>query len=331
MKKIRIAVVLPIPEDPTSWYRGLAPLVKMSRDYDDIEVHFPQQLSWSTLYGSDVLFLQRPATPDHFNALSFAKNMGLKVIVDMDDDNLAVPKDNPQYPMYSQMPIKESVLKLARYCDVLTVTTEFMKKKYGIYNKNTVIIPNALDDKIVNERAKQFGEREKKFLWRGTASHNRNILSVGMQILNVANRHPDWRFVFFGMDPIDITDRIKNVEVLGQAHIVDFYKVMGQIHASVLYYPLNLNDHSQARSHISWLEGTYGNMAVLAYGNEEFNRPGILNYKTAEEFENTLEAVTRGEVDIDKCVKESWEHILENYVLSKTNAKRYEVVKSLVS
>ena len=330
MKKIKIALLCPISDDPTSWYRGLGPYARLAKEHGNIELIFPQAQSWACLIGADVLVLQRPATPEHFNMLCIAKNMGIKVICDMDDDNLAVPKDNPTYPTYSQMPIKEAVLNLARHCDVLTVTTQFMKKKYGIYNKNTVIIPNALDDQIVSQRQVSKTAREDKLLWRGTMSHQRNLMSVGLQLVNLSARHPDWKFVFFGLDPFDLTERIRNHEVIPQVPLMNFYQVMSSVHAKLLYYPLNHTDHSQARSHIAWLEGSYANSAVLAYKNEEFIRPGCLNYSSLEEFENVVDAVTRGEVDLDKCVEESWTHIQENYLLSKVNQKRLEVIQSLL-
>lgn len=329
LKKPKVVLISPIADDPTSWYRGVGPYVQLQQN-DHISLEIPKEYTWVNLLGRDVVVFQRPATPEHFGMLVLAKNMGLKVICDMDDDNLAVPKDNPTYPMYSQMPIKEAILNLARHCDVLTVTTEFMKRKYGIYNKNTVIIPNALDDKIVERRQVHQGARENKLLFRGTLSQQRNILTVGEQLVNISRRHPDYRFVFFGLDPYILTEAIPNHEVIPQVQLMDFYNVLSQIHAKVLYYPLHHNDHSQARSHISWLEGTYANSVVLAYKNAEFTRPGCLNYDSLTSFEDTMEGLIRGDIDIDKHVAESWDYIMSNYLLSIVNRKRLEVLQSLM-
>ncbi len=329
MKKTRIALFCPIVDDPTSWYRGLGPYNRLCKD-NNFELVYPQGISWASLVNVDVLIMQRPAMPDHFGLLVLAKNMGIKVIVDFDDDNLSVPKDNPTYPQYCQMPVKEAILNLARHCDVLTVSTKFLKQKYGIYNKRAVIVENAIDDSLLKFRILPQGERENKFLWRGTLSQTRNIQTVHASILKIAQKHPEYRFVFFGLDPYELTERIPNHEVVNPMNLMDYFRAMIQIHAKLLYYPLHQQDHSQARSHISWLEATYANTATLAYRNEEFNRPGCLTYNSLTEFEDTLEAVTRGDIDISLHVEQSWNEIQEKYLLSKVNQKRLEIIQSLL-
>ncbi len=331
MKSIKIAVVCPISSDPTSFYRGVGPLSKLQRDYPNVTLMFPTQPDWSQLKMADLLFLQRPCTPEHFGILCLAKDLGLKVICDMDDHNLAVPKDNPMYLQYSQMAIKDAIIKLARHCDVLTVSTEFMKRAYGIYNKNTVVIPNAIDDSLLHLRQIPPGPRQKRLLWRGTSSHLRNLLTVGQQLISLSRKYPDWKLTFFGLDPIDLTDQMKNAELVGQVQMIDYFKVMCQLHAAALYYPLGANDHAQARSHISWLEGTFAGSLVVASQNAEFTRPGILNFSTPQEFEQQIDyAIVMSVDEVNARVEASWAEIQDKYLLSKTNAKRMEIIESLL-
>jgi glycosyltransferase involved in cell wall biosynthesis len=329
VKKVRIALLCPILDDPTSWYRGIGPWDTLCKE-NDWQLTFPTALTWAALKGVDVLVLQRPALPEHFGMLVLAKNMGVRVIVDFDDDNLSVPRDNPTYPQYCQMPIKEAILNLARHCDVLTVTTQFLKEKYGIYNKNTVIIPNALDNELLKRRQLLTGDRENKFVWRGNGSQVKNLSTVSQCILNVNKKYPDYRFVFFGFEPFDLTEQLKNHECPPAMPLADYFNALCHFHGKCLIYPLHYQDHSQARSHISWIEGTYANMAVLAYKNAEFTRPGCLNYSSLTEFQDTLEAIIRNEVDIQFHVEQSWNEIQEKYLLSHTNKKRFEIVQALL-
>lgn len=327
---IRIACILPIAGDPTSFYRGLGPLMRLQKDQRNIQLLFPQSLDWSNMGVADMLFLQRPATPEHFAALCLAKDLGLKVWVDMDDDNLSVPKDNPTYQTYNQLHIKDAIVKLARHCDVLTTSTDFLKRKYGIYNKNTHVIPNALDDKLMHLRQIPPGPKEKKVLWRGTASHQRNLMSIGRELINLSRKHEAWRFVFFGADPIDLTDQIKNNEIIGQLPILDFYKTMCSIHASILYYPLGATDHAQARSHISWLEATFAGCLTIASKNDEFTRPGVLNFGSPGVFEELMDVAMSGGINIVERVEEGWAEIQEKYTLAQTNALRMNIIESLL-
>ena len=330
MSQIRVACVCPIVGDPTSFYRGLGPLMRLQKQNRNIQLFFPANVDWSSLAIADLLFLQRPATPEHFQALIVAKDLGLKVWCDMDDDNLSVPKDNPTYNTYNQLHIKDAIVKLARHCDVLTVTTEHLKRKYGIYNKNTVIIPNAIDDGLMHLRQIPPGPRQKKALWRGNPSHQRNLMSVGKEIVSLARKHEDWRFSFFGIDPIDITDVIRNNEVIGATPILDYYKAICALHSALFYYPLIATDHAQARSHICWLEATFAGSLTVASKNQEFTRPGVLNFSTPQEFESVMDQVMNGGVDIETRVQESWAEIQSKYVLSQTNKKRMEIIESLL-
>jgi glycosyltransferase involved in cell wall biosynthesis len=268
--------------------------------------------------------------PDHFNMLAIAKSMGVKVICDMDDDNLSVPRDNPTYPQYAQMPVKEAILNLARHCDALQVSTEFMKSKYGIYNKNTVVIPNAIDDDLVKRRPMLPGDRENKVVWRGNPSQTKNLATIGGNIVEMAKRHPEWRWVFFGMEPYDLTEQIKNHECVPAMPLHSYFGHLCAIHGKLLVYPLHHQDHSQARSHISWLEATYANMAVLAYKNAEFTRPGCLNYASQTEFMDQMEKVMQGGTDISFHVEQSWNEIQEKYLLSKTNQIRFETIRQVL-
>jgi hypothetical protein len=259
-----------------------------------------------------------------------AKDHGLPVWIDMDDDNLSVPKDNPMYGMYAQVAVKDAIVKLTRSSDVVTVSTEFLKKKYGIYNKNVYLVPNALDEDVLRFRQIPNTPREKMFLWRGTASHGRNLKVIENELISVAKDNPAWNFTFFGIDPIELTDNIKNHRVIPQMSIFEFYKMMVNLHATATYYTLNKTDHSLARSHVSWLEATFASSLMIAPKLPEFERPGILNFATPQEFKERLESVIRGDVDIDTHVNESWKCIQENYMLRHVNRLRKQLLEEIM-
>lgn len=328
-RSIKLGLLIPDVQDPTSYYRGLGPLSLLQKQMPQLEFLFPNPINWATIRLCDALFMQRPATPDHFNALLMAKDAGVPVWVDFDDDNLSVPKENFTYPMYSQPPVKDAIVKLTRYADVVTVSTEKIRKKYSIYNKNTFVVPNALDDFSLRLRANPTTTYQKMLFWRGTGTHSRNLKVIEPQLIELASKYSDWIFGFFGYDPIDITDKIKNHHIWHAMPVIDYFKTLNSIHASACYYSLANNDHAQSRSHVSWLEASFGGMLFVGPDHEEFKRPGILNFKTPEEFFSIMESVIKGEVDIKKHVDESWNHIQENYMLSKINNLRAQILKQL--
>jgi glycosyltransferase involved in cell wall biosynthesis len=330
MKQIRIAVICPIADDPTSFYRGVGPLSNLQKHVPQISLIFPQPVTWASLALADIVYLQRPCAPEHFQILAMAKDLGLPVWCDFDDDNLSVPKDNPTYMQYNQMHVKEAIVKLARHCDVLTVATEKLRKKYTIYNKNTILVPNGIDDRLLIHRQIQKTPRQKMILWRGTPTHKRNLDILKDSIIRLANKYPDWKMGFLGFDPIDITDHIKNYVLMGANGPIETYKALIQIHAYAGYYVLAPNDHAQARSHISWLEYTFAGMPTVAIKNEEFTRPGLLNFETPKDYEELVEKLMLKEIDPEPLVEQSWNHIQENYMLSKINKTRAEIIANLI-
>ncbi len=328
-RPIRLGLIVPDIQDPTSYYRGIGPLSLLQKQMPELEFIFPNPVNWATLKLCDILFMQRPALPDHFNALIMAKDEGIPVWIDFDDDNLSVSKDNPAYQMYSQIPIKDAIVKLTRYADAVTVSTEKLRKKFSIYNKNCFVIGNALDDFLLRLRQIPTSPREKLMLWRGTPTHHRNLKVIQNEVVALAKGNPNWKFGFFGHEPVEITDQIKNFQVWPAQPIKEFFKLICQVHASAVYYVLADNDHAQSRSHVSWLEATFAGSLFIGPEHDEFKRPGTLNFKTPEEFTSIAESVMRGDIDIDKHVAESWQHIQENYMLSKVNGLRADLLKQL--
>lgn len=328
-RPIRLGLLIPDHQDPTSYYRGIGPLAMLQKQMPELQFLFPNPINWATLKLCDLIFMQRPALPDHFNALLMCKQAGIPVWVDFDDDNLSVPKDNPTYPLYSQMPIKDSIVKITRYADVVTVSTEKLRKKYSIYNKNCFVIPNALDDFLLGLRNIPTSPRQHFIMWRGTPTHTKNLKVVQEQVIELAQKYPDWKFGFYGHDPLDITERIRNHQVWAATPIIQFFTDLVNIHATACYYSLADNDHAQSRSHVSWLEATFAGMAFIGPDIPEFQRPGILNYKTPEDFYRVTESVIKGEVDIEKQVNESWAHIQERYMLSRINNMRAQILHQM--
>lgn len=321
----------PVFNDPTSFYRGAGPYTALQKSMPNLQLIFPTDWSWASLKLCDLVVLQRPCSPDHFNILVMAKDMGLPVIVDFDDDNLSVPKDNPMYPQYNQMAVKDAIVKLARHCDILTVSTENLKNKFSIYSKNVFVVPNALDDTLLRHRTIPNRPREKIIMWRGTGTHQRNLKVIAEPLIKVMNNHKDWKTLFLGYEPHDITEHLKNCQIAGANGPIETYKAMAQLHATANFYSLTNNDHAQARSHVSWLEATFGGCLMVAPKHPEFDRPGVLNFSSPEEFETHLESIIKGEVDVDKHVNESWKHIQEHYMLSRVNDMRRQLIEQVTA
>jgi len=94
--------------------------------------------------GADVFIIQRPYHEHHANLIRLAKDMGIKVICDYDDDLLNIPTHNPSYNI--NMLNRYSVIDCMTLADEIWTSTSSIKKQYSRLNDNIHVIPNAHND-----------------------------------------------------------------------------------------------------------------------------------------------------------------------------------------
>lgn len=328
---LKILTVVPKADDATSFYRAYGPLADLRKHFD-VTYMMPSSYSWATMAINDIVFMQRPADPNCLNIAAQAKMAGVPLWIDFDDDNLSVPKDNETSAFFGQWNVKDTIIKCARMADVITVSTEFLRKKYSVYNKNVVLVPNAVDDRYIHVRTNVIPKRakDKVIAWRGGPGFHKNIEMVYESIVELANKNDKWKFIFMGNEPYEITNKIKNYQFIPWQDFMNYLQIGCQIHASSFFYCVTPNDHSLSRSHGPWLEASFFGSAMLSKKTPEMERPGCLNFETPQEFHEKLGAIMNKEVDVDKLANESWEYICDNYLLSKVNLKRKEVIEKLL-
>lgn len=296
----------------------------------DLEYNLPSSHSWATMGISDAVFMQRPADPQCLTVANTAKLAGTPLWIDFDDDNLAVPDSNETIEFFGRWEVKDTIVKCSRLADVITVSTEFLKKKYSIYNKNIIVVPNALNERYLHLRniiPKR--PRDKVIIWRGGPGFHENISEVGPSLIKLAAKNPTWKFIFMGHNPWQVTSKIKNKQILGWMNYLDYLQTICQLHATTFIYSLAVNDHSLSRSNISWLEATLAGSTCLAKKLPEFEKPGCMTYENAEAFETQLQAIMNKEIDVEDKYQTSWSYIQENYMLSKHNALRKDLLEKL--
>jgi hypothetical protein len=95
--------------------------------------------------------------------------------------------------------------------------------------------------------------------------------------------------------------------------------------------PLANNGFNRSKSNLAWLEATAAGAVVLAPALEEWQRPGIVNYKDASDFGNKLSRLM-DEFNAPGChpnVTLSRAYIRENLSLRCLNAQRWEILNEL--
>lgn len=303
-------------EDATSFYR-LAPLSYIDKKGISITKSNEKNVSWATLLNYDTVVIERPSSNESVSIIKLAKDMGIRVIIDYDDDVLHIDHFNPMYDFYVHQ--KQNVIESIVLADEVWVSTESLKKSFRLFNRNIQVINNAHNNDLFHEDDKKPFTFNKIAMYRGGESHEGDIYDIGTPetIIEMINSNPDWRFYFLGQRFKYLEKRCgDNYISQGGASNIQFYRMMQDLNPCMAFYPLANTIFNQGKSNICWMECTYSGAAF--YGNQnlpEFNKKGILDFNDFIDFDREVLEVHN---------KLSWELICDEYLLSKVNQLRIE-------
>lgn len=322
MKKILF--LLPKLSDACSFYRGSGIATDLRRKGYDIDVmDMTGVIDWAFLIKYDIVMIQRAANPSILNVCAQIKRMGVKLWCDWDDNLLAVPMDNPAYIVYANKDVKEAIIGCLTLADVVSVTTEDLRQSYLPYNKNIMVIPNAHNDSLVKREKKK---REKIVLWRGTNTHQRDIMTYQDAINKVSTHWTDIRFLYIGYVPWFLNIG-KNTAFAGAVDTMLYLEQIQAVAPSIMQVPLHDNLFNRCKSNIAAIEGAFAGAACLV--PEWWAMEGAIKYKDNKSYYEGLNALLKGEVDVEKSNNASWEYIQANLLLSEVNKMRVELIEGL--
>lgn len=308
------------PEDGSGWYRctGVFPYIH-SDEFELVNLCHIRDLGFTHLCGAYAIFIVRPHDQSHINLIKLAKDIGLKVIIDHDDNPLCLPNTNPMHGFFEAN--KKSIIEGIVMADEVWVSTPAIKQAFRLYNKNIQLLPNAHNDYVFKAKDKKPFVYNQVAMYRGGLSHLGDMYEEGTPetVLEMINSHPEWSFYMLGQRFEYIEMRLKHPNYFrhGGASTVQFYKMMHGYNPSLFFYPLCTNLFNHSKSSCSWMEATYAGAAVFANKElPEFKKPFIGQWGA-----DVLNTSAR---KLEKMNKDSWAYICENLLLSKVNEKRKE-------
>jgi len=322
MKKILF--LLPKLSDACSLYRGAGVATDLRRKGYDIDaMDMTGTIDWAFLIQYDIIMIQRAVSPSILNVCAQIKRMGIKLWLDYDDNLLVVPLDNPAYFAYADSNVKGAIVKSLALADVVSVTTEDLRESYLQYNKNIMVIPNAFNDTLIKREKKK---REKIVLWRGTNTHQRDIMTYQDAINKVSHHWGDYRFIYVGYVPWFL-DMGKNTSVAAGVDTMLFLEQIQVLAPSIMQVPLHDSLFNRCKSNIAAIEGAFAGAACLV--PEWWDMDGAIKYKDNKSYYEGLNALLKGEVDVEKSNERIWQYICDTLLLSKVNEKRVELIENL--
>jgi len=307
-------------DDGTYFYR-LAPLTFIKHENITIErIPYHGNITWSTLLGYDTLILERPSGQHDLNLIKLAKQCGLKIITDWDDDVLHIDEYNPMYAHYETA--KSIVIECLLLSDDVWVSTVGLKKSFGFYNGNIRVIPNAHNDYLFPvANKKQFNIESKKAIWRGGQSHEADVYGVADSLVKTINDNTDWMFQFVGARFIYMEQRCgNNYQPVSMMPLMQYFGYLYKENPNIVFHPLSNTKFNESKSNISFIEATYS--GGVFFGNttlQEFSGVGIMPFDYISEYVEKDRILA-----LQKANEIGWKHIKDNLLLSNINQKRIE-------
>jgi glycosyltransferase involved in cell wall biosynthesis len=220
MSKINVLV---IPSDRTgvSKFRSVEPHMKLQELYDDsfhvdIITAGTLEFSWDDdnyLNKYDIVHFHRTLPIIKNNAvqqvyleevypvLDKLKSLGIVTVMDL-DDYWKPTREHPAYEMIVKDGLSKKIIENLKRVDYVTTTTPIFAKEISKYNKNVIVLPNAIDP---DER--QFKSKPEKtdklirFGWLGGSSHLHDLKIMESGVTRFLKEHDDdSQFVLCGFD-----------------------------------------------------------------------------------------------------------------------------------
>lgn len=219
-------------------------------------------LSNSAIKESDIVVIQRdfPVNLENYHAvMSEAANLGKPVVMDLDDDLLALPLHHPDriktHFAKAQLPILIGMMQAT----ALTVTTPYLADFLSKYNTNIFVLPNYLDDSLWQFNAPQvelIGEKIRIF-YIGTPTHVPDLEMLKAAFRALALKYPGrLEFIFYGANltfdgsvPAGITNLPSETYVYA-----DYVKIALAQKANIAIAPLEDIPFNHCKSSIKFFE-----------------------------------------------------------------------------
>lgn len=290
------------------------------------------KVSWVDMQNSDAMFLQRPFRPVEVQLAEMAKKHKKKLWVDYDDDLTCLPTDNPTYDMYTSRPVQESIQRICAMADVITVSTEDLAKKIRNFNKRVFVVPNGIDLNLFS-RVSENVTRNQCIVWRGGASHFRDLHDQTDAIMQAYHTFPSWSFCWFGYNPTWITGKMHpdrsryvpwNPDHITYMH--NLQKMRGALHI----VPLADHEFNRAKSRIAHLESSLAGSVCIAPDWREWQEGRLFSYGETRTFKQALfQALDTPMAELASMNRADFDWVQNNRSLEKVNKLRHGVLTML--
>lgn len=211
---------------------------------------------------SDITVVQRdfPVNLSNYRALmAQAAKLHKPVVMDLDDDLLALPLNHPDRAKLIYAKAQIPILTAMVQASALTVTTSYLAEQLRKYNSNIFVLPNYLDDALweFNEPQVSPFSGKIRIFFMGTATHAPDLEMLEPVFRALAKKYPNrLELVFYGAN-LKIEEHIAAVITNYPSETFvykDYVKIALAQKANIAIAPLDDIPFNHSKSSIKFFE-----------------------------------------------------------------------------
>ena len=175
MSKINV-LVLPSDTSGVGKFRSVSPHIKLQNLYPEdfhVDIDFsPRVLDINYWKKYQIVHFHRSfgqieQCPQIIKSL---QSLGIKVVADIDDYWLPT-KEHPIHHLIVQNKMNQKIVDNLKAADYVTTTTELFANEIRKFNKNVIVLPNAIDPKEPQFNEPTLPSEKIRVGWLGGSSH----------------------------------------------------------------------------------------------------------------------------------------------------------------
>lgn len=313
------------------YYRIFAPARAFEAAYgDEWEVNIVgdrKGKDWDELLtGQDVVVAHKV---DHPNVvpylLALRDREGFKLVLDIDDDYRNVPSYNPAHGINKSKPIILAALELMmEHVDLVTVSTESLKKAISYIRSDAVVLPNGItikdwgyesDEDVLKQSSRK---RHDGILWAGSPTHMLDLNQIVSAIDNA--KEEDTPVTMIGYAPKEFEDTFQDeLSVIPATTCFSDYPAILKSTSSMATIgiaPIAPNKFNMSKSDCKWMEYSLAGLPTVAseFGpykeSIEHGKTGMLA-ENVDAWRDHLKELLGDKELREKLAKQAAQHILE--------------------
>lgn len=285
---------------------------------------------------ADIIVFQRPMQQEMLEAARILKEAGKKIVMDNDDTYKAhggLPKVMEivlERQVDEKMAdIDKRLNEFASISDLVTVTTDFLKKEYEESSKNVLVLPNCVDPDDWPKPKHNDGDKVRIGLVGSVVMNNDTKKLV--PLLRKWGRDPRIQLVVFGMPPKENQEIRKyyaheiafwntmNIEWRPATQLPEYFNALNDLKLDIMLIPREDNYFNRCKSNVKYLEASMCEIPVVAQkfatGDSpyEADLPYIRLADTLEEWEQEVAQLVENKEMRRELGKKANAYVLENY------------------